>query len=219
MVAQMALMNRVHLSSNLDGMVQTISADQRRIKQIVVNLLSNAVKFTPVGGKVGLDMRGDAEQQTVTLTVWDTGIGIAEKDLRTLFHPFVQLDSQLSRQYEGTGLGLALVLRLAEAHCGSVSVESTLGQGSRFSVTLPWDPAAEGSAPAPDMVTARNRLLGLCSMPLRVLVDYNDIRIMAREAAPSILVERALASLNERSRAAHLEIAPARILAQPGDHL
>jgi CheY-like chemotaxis protein len=156
MVAQMALMKRVKLSSSLDAMVQTIHADERRIKQIIVNLLSNAAKFTPAGGKVGLDMRGDAAQQTVTLSVWDTGIGIAEADLRTLFQPFVQIDSQLSRQHEGTGLGLALVLRLTEAHGGSMSVESTPGQGSRFSVTLPWDTAADRSAPtpAPDVVAA-----------------------------------------------------------------
>ncbi|NTU81113.1 MAG: response regulator, partial [Chloroflexales bacterium] len=80
-------------------------------------------------------------------TVWDSGIGIAAEDLPKLFQPFVQLDSRLSRQDPGTGLGLALVLRLAEAHGGSVAVESTPGQGSRFSVTLPWSPTDPPATP------------------------------------------------------------------------
>ncbi|NTU81461.1 MAG: response regulator, partial [Chloroflexales bacterium] len=140
MVAQIAQVKRIALSSHFDGQVQRVEADERRLKQILVNLLSNAVKFTPEGGKVGLEVQGNPEQQTVSFTVWDTGIGIAAEDLPRLFQPFVQLDSRLSREYTGTGLGLALVARLAQAHRGSVAVESTPGQGSRFSVTLPWSP-------------------------------------------------------------------------------
>jgi len=71
-------------------------------------------------------------------TVWDTGIGISESDMRKMFQPFVQLDSGLARAYEGTGLGLALVRRLTEMHCGCVSLESEMGKGSRFTVSLPW---------------------------------------------------------------------------------
>jgi PAS domain S-box-containing protein len=138
MVAQTALTKRITLTSTIDSAVDIIQADVRRLKQILVNLLSNAVKFTPAGGQVGLEVRGDAERQQVTFTIWDTGIGIAKEDLTRLFQPFIQLDSALSRQYAGTGLGLALVQRLTEAHGGSVSVESTPGQGSRFSVTLAW---------------------------------------------------------------------------------
>ncbi|NTU78106.1 MAG: response regulator [Chloroflexales bacterium] len=141
MVAQVALAKRLTLTSNLDGQVQLLDGDERRLKQILVNLLSNAVKFTPAGGQVGLEVRGDPEQQTVTFTVWDTGIGIAAEDMPRLFQPFVQLDSSLSRQYTGTGLGLALVARLTQAHGGSVSITSTPAQGSRFSITLPWSPA------------------------------------------------------------------------------
>jgi CheY-like chemotaxis protein len=72
-------------------------------------------------------------------TVWDTGVGISEEDMQWLFKPFVQLDSKLISQHEGTGLGLSLVSRMAELHGGGVSVESKLGQGSRFTVSLPWD--------------------------------------------------------------------------------
>ncbi|NTU79033.1 MAG: PAS domain S-box protein [Chloroflexales bacterium] len=119
----------------------SVQGDLRRLKQILVNLLSNAVKFTPEGGSLGLDVRGSAQDRTVRLTVWDTGIGIKQEDMHKLFQPFVQLDSSLSRQHSGTGLGLSLVRRLAELHDGSVQVESTPGEGSRFSVVLPWQPA------------------------------------------------------------------------------
>lgn len=141
MVTQLALMKRISINLSFDGIVESIQGDERRLKQILVNLLANAVKFTPEGGKVGLEVCGDIAQQKVTFRVWDTGIGIAADDLPKLFQPFVQIDSSLSRQYTGTGLGLSLVLRLAKAHGGGVSVESAPGQGSCFSVTLPWEPA------------------------------------------------------------------------------
>ncbi|NTU81460.1 MAG: PAS domain S-box protein [Chloroflexales bacterium] len=139
-VSASALKKRMMLSTTLDPQVVTIQADARRLTQILVNLLANAVKFTPEGGQIGLEVHGDPEQQRATFTVWDSGIGIAEADLPRLFQPFVQLDGGLNRLYEGTGLGLALVRRLTEAHQGSVTVESTPGQGSRFSVSLPWAP-------------------------------------------------------------------------------
>ncbi|NTV65261.1 MAG: PAS domain S-box protein, partial [Oscillochloris sp.] len=147
MVAQIAHAKHISLTSSFDGQVQRVHADERRLKQILVNLLANAVKFTLEGGKVGLEVQGSPEQQAVTFTVWDTGIGIAAEDLPKLFQPFVQLDSRLNRQYTGTGLGLALVARLAQAHGGSVAVESTPGQGSRFSVTLPWSPTPPPTSP------------------------------------------------------------------------
>jgi signal transduction histidine kinase len=140
MVAESARTKRIALSLTLDPQVTTIRADERYLMQILINLLANAVKFTPEGGAVGLEVRGDQARQSVTFTVSDTGIGIAEADFPQLFHPFIQIDSGLNRQYAGTGLGLALVYRLAQAHQGGVAVESTLGQGSRFSVTLPWGP-------------------------------------------------------------------------------
>ena len=140
MVGEAAVKKGLKLSSNLDPQVAMISGDPRRLKQILVNLLANAVKFTPAGGSIGLEVCGDREAGTVTFTVWDTGIGIAEADLPRLFRPFEQLDSKLSRQYEGTGLGLSLVARLTELHGGRVGVVSAPDQGSRFSVTLPWQP-------------------------------------------------------------------------------
>ena len=132
--------------------------DPRRFKQIVVNLLSNAVKFTPEGGRVGLEVRRDGEAW-VRVEVWDTGIGIPKEDLPRLFQPFTQLDSRLSRQHAGTGLGLALVRRLAGLHGGGVSLESEPGQGTRVSVRLPAHGATTSpSAPAADAEAARRTL-------------------------------------------------------------
>ncbi len=118
----------------------TLNADARRLKQILVNLLSNAVKFTPASGRVGLTVEGDPDAQQLRFTVWDTGIGIRPEDQARLFRPFVQIDSSLARHYEGTGLGLVLIARLTQLHGGTVNLESTPGQGSRFTISLPWSP-------------------------------------------------------------------------------
>ena len=115
-----------------------LNTDERRVQQILLALFDNAIKFTPAGGKLGMDVVGDKENHRVKITVWDTGIGIKEEDLPRLFQPFVQIDTRLSREYEGTGLGLALVKQLTEVFGGHINVESTHGQGSRFTVTLPW---------------------------------------------------------------------------------
>ena len=152
MVKQMAQKKRVQVSSDLDSRVKIIEADARRLKQILVNLLNNAVKFTPEGGEIGLDMVGDEEQETVHFTVWDTGIGISAENMERLFQPFVQLDSSLSRQHPGTGLGLALVRRLTELHGGGISLRSQLGAGSRFTVSLPWREPAPGFGLSPQLV-------------------------------------------------------------------
>ena len=138
LVKQQAHEKQLTVTYAIGAGVGTMIADERRLKQIIVNLLSNAVKFTPDGGAIGLQVEGDPEAQTLRFTVWDTGIGISQSQLGQLFRPFVQLDSTLSRHYSGTGLGLALVLRLTHLHDGSVSVESEEGHGSRFTVTLPW---------------------------------------------------------------------------------
>jgi CheY-like chemotaxis protein/anti-sigma regulatory factor (Ser/Thr protein kinase) len=115
--------------------------DERRLKQILVNLLSNAVKFTPENGKLGLEAHTDREEKRIMITVWDNGIGISESDLTRLFRPFVQLDSGLDREVTGTGLGLALVAQMVRLHGGSIAVESQPGEGSHFTVILPWEPA------------------------------------------------------------------------------
>jgi signal transduction histidine kinase len=115
-----------------------LQTDEFRVQQILLNLFSNAIKFTPAGGKIGIDVSGDQKNKCVKIVVRDTGIGIKPEDLPNLFHPFTQLDTRLARDYEGTGLGLALSKQLIELFGGTISVQSVLGEGSSFTVTLPW---------------------------------------------------------------------------------
>ena len=129
---------QIKTSVKHDTAVTMIQADERYLMQILLNLLNNAIKFTPKGGDVNLEICGNAEQGIIYFIVADTGIGIAEKDMQNMFKPFLQLDGGLNRAYEGTGLGLSLVYRLTDLHGGSVSVESELGKGTRFIVSLPW---------------------------------------------------------------------------------
>lgn len=135
-VKEFALRKGLAMSCQVAEATPQVRADPRRLKQMLVNLLSNAVKFTPDGGSVGVEIApaGPAE---VRITVSDTGIGIARDDVPKLFRPFIQVDSKLSRRYEGTGLGLALVRHMAEMHGGRVDLETELGRGSRFSIVLP----------------------------------------------------------------------------------
>jgi len=125
-----------------DPLVSTIEADSRRMKQVLVNLLNNAVKFTPAKGRITLAVHAQSEKHSIDFSISDTGIGIARDDLQRLFTPFTQVESSLTRQYEGTGLGLALVKELTELHGGNVWVESEPGKGSTFTVSIPWIPNA-----------------------------------------------------------------------------
>ncbi len=169
LIKENAHKKRLSISTKFDANINTVQADERRVKQILVNLLSNAVKFTLEGGEIGLEVTADSAAKLAHFTVWDTGIGISKENIGKLFRPFVQLDSRLSREYAGTGLGLSLVYRMVELHGGSVSVESELGKGSRFTISFPWqetgglfDPIAEAelvAANAPHLSGFRRALL------------------------------------------------------------
>ncbi|MBN8655294.1 MAG: PAS domain S-box protein [Anaerolineae bacterium] len=138
MVRELAHKKGVATDLKIDTSIKLAWVDERRLKQMLVNLLSNAVKFTPKDGSIGLEVHGDEAAGILYFTVWDTGIGISQQDLRLLFQPFVQLDAGLARGNQGTGLGLVLVSQMARLHGGSVSVESEPGKGSRFTISLPW---------------------------------------------------------------------------------
>ncbi len=121
-----------------DGVPDIILGDAQRIRQILLNILGNAVKFTSQGAvTLRVTSATLAGQPAVDFTVQDTGIGILDENISLLFNPFAQADSTLSRPFDGTGLGLAISHRLAEAMGGTITVTSTLGQGSTFTVRLP----------------------------------------------------------------------------------
>jgi signal transduction histidine kinase len=110
--------------------------DERKLKQILINLLSNAVKFTPEGGRVTLAVRID-EAGGFLAEIADTGIGIAAEDMWKAMAPFRQVDSKISRSYEGTGLGLPLTKALVELHGGTLAIDSAVGKGTTVAVRLP----------------------------------------------------------------------------------
>jgi signal transduction histidine kinase len=117
--------------------------DRAKLEQILLNLLSNAVKFTAKGGTIS--MTCEAEGERVMVRVRDTGSGIPEDKLRSIFEPFVQVGRSLTAPAEGTGLGLAISRDLARAMGGDITVTSTVGEGSEFTVVLPA--AREESSP------------------------------------------------------------------------
>lgn len=185
-VKEKAAAHRIQLQIENPEPLGKILLDVRKTKQIVYNLLSNGVKFTPDGGyvtlKAGKVSRSDIEAwispgvtslrmplpvndftEFLKLEVEDTGIGISAEAAPHLFHAFSQLDSSLSRETEGTGLGLVLVLKLAQLHGGTMAMDSTPGQGSRFIVWLPW---SEGKHTANSM-----------KMPLRQVASGSDRRL------------------------------------------
>jgi len=125
------------LVTRLPGDLPLLHADERAVKQILLNLLANAVKFTPPGGKVIVEAVRVADG--LEMAVSDTGIGIAAADQERVFEPFVQVESELNRRFEGTGLGLPLVRSLVELHGGRVGLESAPAKGTRVAV---WFPAA-----------------------------------------------------------------------------
>ncbi|WP_207458979.1 ATP-binding protein [Azospirillum sp. SYSU D00513] len=120
-----------------------VPVDRDMWEKIVLNLLSNALKFT-LSGSIALDLRGRPEG--VEMTVSDTGIGIDPSEQARVFERFHRVSTARGRTHEGTGIGLSLVRELARLHGGEVRVESAPGQGSRFTVALPWTPALPESA-------------------------------------------------------------------------
>ena len=147
-IKQQALTKRIQLSLRVPQNLSEIMLDERRIRQVLINLLNNAVKFTLEGGTITLEVtriKLDGGETKLTspnylrIAVIDTGIGISAENIKKLFQPFIQIDSALNRQYNGTGLGLALVKRIVELHGGSVELTSELGVGSCFAITLPFN--------------------------------------------------------------------------------
>ncbi len=136
------------LELNLDPNLPEVQADYRAVKQVMLNLITNALKFTPRGGRVEVLAQKLGDGELVRIAVRDTGIGISREDLARLARPFEQIESQLSKTQQGTGLGLALVKSLVEMHHGMFGMESEPGHGTTVSFTLPVRKArtSEGGA-------------------------------------------------------------------------
>jgi len=227
-IREKAAAHRIELREDLQENLEPIRVDPRKTKQIVYNLLSNALKFTPDGGRVALSARratrGEVENwatdkpngmrlplssneftEFLEISVVDTGIGIKPEDAPRLFQPFSQLDSSLSRRYEGTGLGLAMVMKMAQLHGGTVAVSSEPGKGSCFMVWLPWRYSATGTleqdvlAPGGAMAGAEEGLAlvveddDAAAELLRLQVEAEGLRVL-REAS----AEAALALMGSR---------------------
>ena len=225
-IKQQALKKQIQVISDVPSSFPLVMLDERRILQALINLLNNAVKFTPEGGQIKLTIsqRNEAVESGhdqisspdfFHLTVRDTGIGIASDDMDKLFQPFVQIDSTLNRQYSGTGLGLALVQQIAELHGGSITVDSTEGVGSCFTLTLPLKEvsqspvaletttltASEETQPhldyQPSVLLAEDNIANVMTFSsylkskgygLRVAQDGNEAIALAHEEHPDIIL-------------------------------
>lgn len=144
--------SNVALSLHLPTDLPKLRADERSLRQILLNLLSNAVKFTPEGGDVRLSADRTADGD-LAISVEDTGIGIPADRMQDIIKPFSQVDSSLSRRFEGTGLGLTIVVRLVELHGGRLEIDSVEGEGTLVQLVFPGerivgDPAGDADPPA-----------------------------------------------------------------------
>ena len=144
MVGQQARNDRVSLSSVIAMDTGVIASNERRLRQILLNLLSNAIKFTPPEGSVEVRSRRDDPSGKVVISVSDTGIGIEPDDLAVALAPFGQVDSTLSRRFEGTGLGLPLARAFAVKLGGTLDIKSTPGAGTTVTITFPLNPSQPG---------------------------------------------------------------------------
>lgn len=140
MMASLVQKKSQKLEITIPSHFPVIHADERKMQQILLNLLSNAIKFTPEQGSIEIVVTYDEEKRALKVSVIDTGIGISKKDQQAIFEPFRQADSSYTREYQGTGLGLALVKQFVGMQGGSISVESDVGQGAKFTFIIPNTP-------------------------------------------------------------------------------
>ena len=178
LVQPLAAKRRQRVAAELPPDGLRVRVDGRRLVQILVNLLGNAVKFTPEDGELGL--RVEPGVAGLRIAVWDRGIGIDAEGMKKLFAPFVQIDGRLSRKYDGTGLGLALVKKLTELHGGRVEVESVPDEGSTFTLVFPPDVVvAEPARRAPRVLIAEDNALNVFT--LREYLEHHGCEVLHAE--------------------------------------
>jgi two-component system, cell cycle sensor histidine kinase PleC len=154
MVLPRAEAGQVTLVEDLPNHHLVIVTDAKKLRQVLLNLLSNSVKFTPAGGEVRCHAWNDVVTGALHIQVRDTGIGIAPKDISRVMTPFGQVDSALSRKYEGTGLGLPLAKKFVESMGGTFTIQSQIKVGTTVTITLPKAPPGWGTAAMNDYPTS-----------------------------------------------------------------
>jgi signal transduction histidine kinase len=187
------------LTLDAEGAPERIIGDSGRLRQVLLNLASNAIKFTHEGG-VTITVRAepDGEDEALVIAVADTGIGISSEWLEGVFEAFSQVDASTTRAYEGTGLGLAICRSLARAMGGDIFVESTVGQGSTFTVRLPLERGAAVAEPDPSTApeTLQDcRVLLVDANPLSQAVLRAVLAPQARMVEAVTTVEDALSAV------------------------
>jgi CheY-like chemotaxis protein len=165
------------------GLYNTFVGDAGRIRQILLNLVGNAIKFTDVGSvSVFLANSGQGNgKKSITISVTDTGIGIAPDKLGHVFNKFIQADSSITRRYGGTGLGLAISKSLAEQMGGSISVTSTVGVGSTFvlHLTLPVQATETSASPYEQNIIYLDKDANTRTLPVLLIEDYEPNILVA----------------------------------------
>ncbi|MFP5221262.1 MAG: response regulator [Acidobacteriota bacterium] len=159
----------------------TIPLDEVRMRQMIFNLVGNAFKFTNVGGQVSLNafLSGPPGTQKLVLMVSDTGIGIADEKLSSIFEPFVQAEGSLTRQFGGAGLGLSIVRKLVSLMQGTICVMSELGVGSLFAISIPVSDVSQANAPVKEL-TPEEEDLSLPSLHVLLVEDDSINRLTAK---------------------------------------
>lgn len=169
------------LSWEIDPALETVTVDPRHLEKIVLNLVSNALKFTPEGGWVRIAI-APLDAWRYELSVADSGIGIPAEKLPELFTRFHQIDTSATRQYGGSGIGLALVKQLSELMGGEAGVESEAGKGARFFVRLPRHPVGSAEGASASKPLAGNGNAGLSALR-RARFDESAAALSCREEA------------------------------------
>ena len=165
----------LRLFNRIDAQVPLVEVDEDRVQQILFNLIGNAIKFTPAGA---VEVTANVRDDWLDLTVSDTGPGIGEERLQTIFDSFSQGDGSVAREQGGTGLGLAITKKLVEMHGGRIGVASEIGVGSRFTISVPLSLTTRA------MITLDSRLDESVS---RVLADVDLAQRAAGESTePSV---------------------------------
>jgi PAS domain S-box-containing protein len=134
-VSEYVSQKNIKLIFDTDTEEKIMACDPDKIERIMLNLLSNAIKFTKPGGSISVNIHD--EKESIIISIKDSGVGIPEEKIPAIFERFVQVDKSLTRSFEGSGIGLSIVKSLVEMHKGSITVESELGKGTEFIISLP----------------------------------------------------------------------------------